>query len=395
MFDPMTAAAIAYGAKLVDTGIQYFTNKNSQKQAQANTRKNMAEQVGLEDSSWYNRIAKSTQALKAAGLSPALATGQAQGAAAATPTASPMPQVDKPSSQADFINSLSLNDSQKELNEAAARKANAEADEISLKNEHALSKDYFINTHLGHVLENLRDNAEDEFTRGFAESFINENRSVGNNIKFDQGALDAFKSIFYDMERSKRAHYIEELTSHFDRKVMSMQLENGAAAAVANFSKDKRRLIYKQMLQMDASISKLQSDVTLNDKQKEFLESQISRTGQEIQSMLHSDPVAMYNSGDIGDLAVKLGFEGTSQFLHGVGFGTGMAVGSKLVPGSKGSSVPFDVPKFGSKSADSSVMPRNVFEQIKKSAAKQANGDKVYEARLIDASVRRWKAEHK
>lgn len=393
--DPITMGAVALGGKLVDNVIQYYTNKNSQKQAQANTRKNMQEQVGLEDSSWYNRIAKSTQALKAAGLSPALMTGQTQGAATATPTASPMPQVGQPSSQADLLNSMMLNKSQQELNEAAAKKANAEAEEISLKNEHTLNKDYFINTHLGQVLENLRDNAEDEFTRGFAESFINENRSAGNNIRFDQGALDAFKSIFYDMERSKRVHFIEELTNHFDRKVMSMQLDNGAAAALANLSKDQRRLIYKQMLQMDASIAKLQSDVTLNDKQKQFLESQISRTGQEIQSMLHSDPVAMYNSGDIGDLAVKLGFEGTTQFLHGVGFGTGMAVGSKLVPGSKGSSVPFDVPKFGSKSADPSVMPKNVFEQIKNSAAKQANGDKVYEARLIDASVRRWKAEHK
>ena len=113
--DPITMGAVALGGKLVDNVIQYYTNKNSQKQAQANTRKNMQEQVGLEDSSWYNRIAKSTQALKAAGLSPALATGQAQGAAAATPTASPMPQVDRPASQADLLNSMMLSKSQQDL----------------------------------------------------------------------------------------------------------------------------------------------------------------------------------------------------------------------------------------------------------------------------------------
>ena len=71
----------------------------------------------------------------------------------------------------------------------------------------------------------------------------------------------------------------------------------------------------------------------MNDKQKEFLTEQIKKAGQEITAMLHSDPVAMYNAGDIGDLAVKLGFEGTSQFMHGAGFGLGFGASQVLTKG--------------------------------------------------------------
>ena len=336
----LAAIAVSAGEKIVNNAISYYTNKNSQKQAQANTRKNMQEQQALEDESWNSRIVKSTKALRDAGLSPALATGQAQGAAAVTPTASPMPQVGNPGADfASMINSMELNESQKELNEAAASKAQAEADKINLETEHAHSKDYFINSHLGYVLQDLRNNAQDEFTREFAQSFIEANSSKGGNIAFDYGALDAFEELFYHMQREKRSHLLEQLTNHFDRKVMSMQLTNGAAYAVAQMPKDQRKLMYKQMMHMDAMISKLASDVSLNDKQKEMLTEQIKKVGQEIQSMFHNDPVAMYNAGEIGDLAVKLGFEGTSQFMHGAGFGIGYAGATKFIGGKPSNSM--------------------------------------------------------
>ena len=113
---------------LINNAIQYYTQKNQQKQAQANTRKNMQEQAQLEDESWYNRIARSTDALRAAGLSPALATGQTQGAAALTHSES-MPQVSAPNGGVDLVNAAMLNNSQVKLNEAAAEKAHAEARE--------------------------------------------------------------------------------------------------------------------------------------------------------------------------------------------------------------------------------------------------------------------------
>ena len=248
------------GGNLVNNAIQYYTQKNQQRQAQSNTQKNMMLQQQLEDESWYNRIANSTAALKAAGLSPVLATGATQGSAAVSHNDS-MPQVGTPSGGADLVNAAMLNNSQKELNEAAAEKARAEADKLKQETGHGDTRDFFINSHLNSVLQDIAENADDEFTKDFARSFMEQGSN--NNVRFDFGALDAFEKIFFGLERQKRSHMIEELTNHFDRKVMQLQLTNGAAAALANLHKDKRRLIYKEMMQMDANISKLASDVTM------------------------------------------------------------------------------------------------------------------------------------
>lgn len=333
--DPLSLG-VGAGAAVGSDAISYYANKSLARQAQANTQKNMRLQVELEDQSQANRILRYPQLLKRAGINPALAMNSVSQLGASAVSHSEAPAHMETESLSNSLlagKQLEMQTAETDLLEAQTRKTEAEADKLSQEVAHNDTRDFFINSKLFKVLENIRDESQDEFTREFVQSWLDDNSSTGENLRFDYGALDAFEKIFFGLERSKRSHEIEELTNFFDRKVMSMQLENGAAAAVANLPKDQRKLMYKTMMQMDATISKLASDVTLNDEQKKALQAQVLKYGQEIQSMLHNDPVAMYNSGDIGSLMVKLGFDGAVSAAHGVGFGAGYAVGQKLIPG--------------------------------------------------------------
>ena len=69
-----TAAGAQFGAQQLDKIASYYMQKNLNRQAQANTVKNMKLGAELNAQQAYRAIAQSTSALKAAGLNPALAT---------------------------------------------------------------------------------------------------------------------------------------------------------------------------------------------------------------------------------------------------------------------------------------------------------------------------------
>ena len=208
----MDFASIAAGGvaglvgKAIDNATQYYNNKHLQSQAQHDTEENMETQAQLEDESWANRILRYPKLLRDSGLSPVLAKGTVQGAASTTPgapMASTSPSGESIASNIQAMKENELLSSQKELNEASANKAQAEADKLNREVAHTDSKDYFINSHLSYVLQDLRDNAQDDFTRDFAQSFIDANSPKGGNISFDYGALSAFEDLFYNMQREK------------------------------------------------------------------------------------------------------------------------------------------------------------------------------------------------
>ena len=68
------AAGAQYGAQQLDKAASYYMQKNLNRQAQANTVKNMKLAAELNGQQAFRAIAQSTSALKAAGLNPALAT---------------------------------------------------------------------------------------------------------------------------------------------------------------------------------------------------------------------------------------------------------------------------------------------------------------------------------
>lgn len=118
------------GLNLVNNAVQYYTQKNQQRQAQSNEQKNMRLQSELEQQGYYNNIVRTPQALRDAGLNPAAATGMNIAAPSVTHSGNSQ-SVGLQTNAADIVNSAALNQSQVKLNEAAAEKAHAEAVEAT------------------------------------------------------------------------------------------------------------------------------------------------------------------------------------------------------------------------------------------------------------------------
>lgn len=388
----LEAAGLYAGAKFLDNAIQYYTNRNSQDQAQANTEKNMQMSQGLSDVSWYNRIVKYPDALRDAGLSPALAAaGQSQGSANVTASPSPMPQVTPTPGFIDFENQMEMNKSQTALNEAAAKKANEEARKTRIQNDREEHVDKDIDTALSTMLSEMRDNTDNPFMRGFLDTYLD-----STDDRLNLGDYEAFNKMWFDFSQRERDRELDFIQKEFDKHVLQMQYENGAAAALAEMPKAKRFEVYAAVNQMNANVARLNAETSLTEDQRDKLRAETSKLGQEVMSIFHSDPAAMYKAGDISALLVGLGYDAVKAVAAGAGFGAGAAVTRGA---GAGASAARSMSSIGSRSLSvpksNSVMPSEVFSRIKASAARHANGDKVYEAQLINGAVKRWHEQHK
>lgn len=363
---------------IVNNAIQYYTQKNQQRQAQANTQKNMRLQQELEDESWYNRIAKSTQALKAAGLSPSLATGATQGAAAVSHNEA-MPQVSAPSGGADLVNSAMLNQSQVKLNEAAAKKAEVEAKQIDIKNKREETQDSLVSQSTLDVLSAMREETDSPFIRGFIEQF--ENGVTDNDMNV--GLLDSFQKVFYDLSQKERDRELDFLVKEFDKQVYQKQYENGSAEVLADMPKVTRFQIYRNCALMLAQIGQLNAETSLTEDKRKLIRSNIAKLGQETQSLLHHDPAAMWHSGDISGLLAMVSYDGIKSAASGAGFGVGAAVGSRVGGSAVGAYATKATTPISSMSREQVhrqlELSRNEIKALKQAAKSAANNKRLGE----------------
>lgn len=387
----LSFAAFGLGAaeKIYDSVNSYWQNKNLARQQQANTRKNMKEQAELEQQGMYNSIVQSTSALKAAGLNPAVA---ANGGFAAQPSVShteALPHADMSHvNAAELAVGHELNRSQIELNEAAAEKTHAEANKLKIQNSREQHLDSSLSSNALSMLSEMRESTDNPFMRGFLDTFID-----STSHDFNLGDYEAFNKLWFEMSQKERDRELDFIQKEFDKKVLQEQYENGAAAALADMPKAKRFEIYAAVHQMNANIARLNAETSLTEDQRSKLRAETSKLGQEVMSIFHSDPAAMYKAGDISSLLVSLGYDAVKAASAGAGFAAGARLaGAGAVKPGIGAAGSF-ARGLGSgtlKAAKPKGMTPENFEAIKAKARRAANGDKVKEAQYIDRLVRHW-----
>lgn len=322
--------------KMLDNGIQYYTNKNLARQAQANTQKNMRLQQSLEDESWYNRIARSTGALKAAGLSPVLATGQAQGAAAVSHSEG-LPQVSAPQARSiDYINAQMLNESQVKLNEAAAEKAHAEAGEIEerLPNWKKTGAEIESRTELNKAqLEQIdsmvrRLDAETLFVNQeylrkvdedkLANEFIKDEFRTRMSVAKSQYEKDLWQALLDDAEAGSLTTgalmamrswvaYVDQVDEH-QKEVLARQVQS----KLLSLQLDDNDVIYalshmpvQDFLRLQAEIKDLTESAKFRKASRELgLPAQAEFMNQQAKTMKNNDFVGHVNAGEYGQAAL-------------------------------------------------------------------------------------------
>lgn len=322
--------------KLVDNAISYYTQKNQQAQAQANTQKNMRLQQQLEDQSWYNRIAMSTSALKAAGLSPVLATGQAQGAAAVSHNEN-MPQVGMPHPyELDRSNTLALNSSQVKLNEAAAEKAHAEAVEAESRtpNYEKTGKEIESRTRLNEEqVEQVRS-----MVRKFDSETLFTNQEYLRKVDEDKLSAELVKDEFKARVEGSQSQYERDFWNSLYQLAEDGALTTGALMALRSWTAfndqvdeyqketlarqvqsvllrlqlEDNDILYslshmpvQDFLRLQAEVSDLTESSKFRKASRELgLPAQAAFMNQQAETMKNNDFVGHVNNGEFGQAAL-------------------------------------------------------------------------------------------
>jgi len=319
------AALGGVGMNLVNNAIQYYTQKNQQRQAQSNEQKNMRLQSELEQQGYYNNIVRTPQALRDAGINPAVAAGMSAPSPSVSHSGNSQ-SVGLQTNGMDIVNGAILNQSQVRLNEAAADKAKAEAKSTEIKNKREETKDSLVSQSTLDVLSAMREETDSPFIRGFIEQFETGVTDKDMNV----GLLESFQSVFYDLSQRERDRELDFLVKEFDKQVYQKQFENGSAEAIADMPKATRFQIYRNCALMLAQIGQLNAETSLTEDKRNLIRSNIAKLGQEVESLLHHDPAAMWHSGDISGLLAMVGYDGIKAAASGVGFGVGASLGSRV-----------------------------------------------------------------
>lgn len=379
-------AAAGAAMSLANAGVQYFNQKKLNRQAQKDTQDNMRLQAALNLQQQYKSIANSTSAYKAAGLNPALAAGApaAAGVSSAPGHAGEagMPQTPDVAAFLQAGAQLDMLAAQKENLKENTELQKQEAREKRIKNDRETSKDSLVSSSFMSNVQAMAEATDNPFIRGFCEDFLDR---IGKS-DFNLGAYEAFNETFFNMSQRERDRELDYKAKEMDKKVLSMQYENGAAQALADLPKVQRLQIYRNVSLMGAQIAQLNAETSLTEDKRAAIRASIDKLGQETMSILHHDPAAMWQSGDISSLLVSLGYDG----VKAASLGAGMAIGSRAA-GAGAAAPKFAPPRLENiKKAKDVGMPKDTYQEIVRRAEAYSKGDPVKRAQMINKGVEFW-----
>ena len=393
-FPVLAALGAAVASSAASAGGSYLTQKNLNRQAQANYEKNMAL------SYHYNQqqARAVVRNLRDAGLSPALANNTSMPAVSAampSPGSAPAPAPDfvgainaatqskLADSQIDVnASNIQLNASAAAKNEAEANKAQAEADNINRDVVRKQDFDATVNAQIREYFSYRANSAKSDAEREVWQALASESND------YSAGTLEAqaaFASFVNELDEYDLQHVLRALS----RLVTSKQIESAPVVdALVNMPFTNRQKMF-------AEIAEAWSSAKFRDFQRVILgpaQSDLLVTEESLKH--HSDIRRMIHEDDYTGAGLAL----LPYFLQGAGLLTSAYImRGRFAGGAPAPSGPGFGPGFGPGSAPGSApaMPSSVLKQIQANAAKVANGNKVYEAQLIDAAVRKWKASNK
>lgn len=319
---------------LAKTGMQYYANKNLQRQDQANYRKNLKLAAALDITNQRKAIEQSVTALRNAGLSPALAaSGNFSAPAVSAPlgnTSVGMPGTDLGSimsanNQRELLEAQKENiQSQTNANNAAANKSNAEAEEVEQRkiggereNLHQSDYDKTIDESMREYYKVMaKDESKSQAEREYYDALANSTND------YSRGTLQAqreFATFINELDEYQKEAVLRALTV----KITKMQLKDEPTLEALAFA--PKTLQNKMIAETaDAWASK-----KWRDWQRESLgPAQAELLGTESAVKRHSDFVGMVDDGNYFGAAMYL----LPSLLTGLG---SAAIYAKMLKGGK------------------------------------------------------------
>lgn len=305
--------ALTAGEKALDTGLQYYTQKNLNRQQQANYQKNLKLAAALDITNQRKAIEQSVTAFRNAGLSPALAAGgnfSAPAVSAAMGSTGQMSMSNASLAQSMAMrNERELLEAQKEnlrsqtnANNAAANKSNAEAEEVEQRkiggeraNLHQSDYDKTINDDMREYYKVMaKDESKSQAEREYYDALANSTND------YSRGTLQAqreFATFINELDEYQKEAVLRALTV----KITKMQLKDEPTLEALAFA--PKTLQNKMIAETaDAWASK-----KWRDWQRESLgPAQAELLGTESEVKRHSDFVGMVDDGNYFGAAMYL-----------------------------------------------------------------------------------------
>lgn len=276
-------ALIAAGAALGTAAANYYGQKNANRQARADQKKQQTALYKMSQQSQVNSASNTVKGLKLAGLNPALAAG-GNFSPVATPSASQpnykaaeVPDISPSIMQAASLAQQNrIAEKQLDLQESRTRSQNAvDAANADLANANAEAV-------RGSVSEsNAKNRASGLFAQRYFESKLEEARKSGNekDIRyyetmlgndFNSGTFTALSQ--WNGLRDTESRLVYDLEEReFNRIILDLKKNNGAAQILAEAPQRERDYIFAQTRQIVKGIE-------LTEEQKKAIRQQISES---------------------------------------------------------------------------------------------------------------------
>lgn len=389
-FDLGTAIG-GFGLNLANNAVQYYTQKNQQRQAQSNEQKNMRLQSELEQQGYYNNIVRIPQALREAGINPAVAAGMSAPSPSVSHSGNSQ-SVGLQTNGMDIVNGAILNPSQVRLNEAAADKAAAEADKIrtetgktpyeiallkaqtqerEIYNKRLVDADKAAVELIKKSCLEMAQKADSQRERDFYNSMAQraDNMSVGSLDAWIR-ATDWLSDL---SEYDKNA-----VLNQVQKKIGTLRLHNNedleslahmpsaqfkevfAHIADLNSSRQLRDVQRKEVVPLQKQLMTEQSgniaaDTELKGSQKSELDARAAAIPKEVEQAKHKNFVQMIDEGEYGNAAWYIAGELVNALV-------GFLIVSRL----KGASAPASRPRTTTKSNVDYNYPSDMPKDIQK-----------------------------
>ena len=400
-------AGVGLAQGTLGAAVQYHNQKQLNAQAQRNYERNLALQQRLHQKTQFAEVANSTAALRAAGLSPVLATGSTPTAPAPSApmqsSAAAMPQFDIAGSiesvgAASLLASQQKNiDSSTELNKANAEKALAEAgktpEEIKLLKAQTAEKQLFnqvladknamasdlLTNHFKSAAEHSSSYAERDFNEAMAEKAPK--MSVGSLIALNDfyGAMNSVKDFERNDVYTQLYKTIKRLQLDSDSVLYSLahmdEAEFKKAMAQTNDLLESRKLKQVErevLIPAQAELLGEQSETEVSKRslmasQEDLTRTQEQAIPQTLRMEHHKNFIDMVDEGEYGKAALSqlpLLINGLENFLLFRYLGRGAAPSAK--------------PLFGKHSTVDNRFPANTPKDIQKTLDDYYKGEYGY-----------------
>lgn len=309
----MATSTASMGSLLVDTAqhytdkmIDYSNQKNFNRQAQADYQKNQNALYQLGQQEERNRARNEVMGLVQAGLSPALAKGDASGNVAVAPMNSPADAPKgsfSPSSSMQKGAEMENLEKQNELLDAEIEKKREETAELSLKNSETESKNDTITLNVETLcdknIERTREQETeaDKLTYKFYSNLKEEIKS--GKLRPNEGTLKGIELFNKAMNSALESEKTRQQLLQ-DIKVLELQNKNGIAEILANAPKFQQQLIFSETKENLASVQKLLSGIRLDSAEIKKIEEEGKKIAKETLIMGADDTMALLAQGNYG-----------------------------------------------------------------------------------------------